>query len=130
MKEMHTDQCNELTKLCDKVRAYVYDGEYESCMEIILDAMQKYPHAPEPHNLIGIILEKTGDHTNAMKHFRAAIALDPGYQAATQNLYNYGTFYSKGKIAFDESDVIEERERQAEVYYNDYGFGRVYYKKR
>jgi len=68
---------NELTALCDTVRAYVRESDYQKCEFLILDAMKKFPHAPEPHNLIGLLLEMQGDHLAAMKHFRAAWALDP-----------------------------------------------------
>lgn len=96
---------HELNQLCTLVRAFVKDGAYEVCIERICRAMEKYPHAPQPHNLLGIVLEKMGNHMTAMKHFRAAWALDPSYLPANHNLKTYGTFYSGGYCAFDESDV-------------------------
>lgn len=101
----------ELDVLCASVRALVSDGAYESCIEPICKAMEKYPHAPEPHNLLGIILEKTGDHLTAMKHFRAAWALDPTYLPANHNLTTYGSFFSYGRCAFDETDLTVESAR-------------------
>lgn len=53
--------------------------------------MSKYPHAPQTHNLMGIILEKKEEHAAAMKHFRAALALDPTYYPAKHNLDMYGS---------------------------------------
>lgn len=67
-------------------------------------AIGKYPHDPEPHNLFGIFFEKRSDHNMAMKHFRAAWDLDPTYMPARHNLEHYGTFFSKGGCAYDESD--------------------------
>lgn len=96
---------NELAQLCDTVRAFVKKGALEACLAPICRAMERHPHAPQPHNLLGIILEKTGDHAAAMRHFRAAWALDPTYLPADHNLNTYGTFYSKGSCAFDESDL-------------------------
>ena len=90
--------------LCDTVRKLVGQKKFEECEALIREAMGKYPHAPQPHNLIGILLEKQGDHLTAMKHFRAAWALDPAYIPARCNLENYGTFYSKQQCAFDETD--------------------------
>lgn len=126
----------ELDQLCTSVRAFVIDGAYETGIEAICRAMERYPHAPQPHNLLGIILEKTGKHADAMKHFRAAWALDPTYLPANHNLIIYGTFYSNGTCAFDESDVpsapAAEREREngrdarKKRYENDgRGFGRA-----
>ena len=42
--------------------------------------------APEPHNLLGIFYELTGDYQAARKHYRAAYALDPTYKPSCRNL--------------------------------------------
>ena len=102
------EEPNELDVLCSSVKALAVNGEYKTCFQITYAAMEKYPHAPHPHNLAGILLEKTGDHLTAMKHFRAAWALDPAYRPANMNLQTYGTFYSAGKAAYDESDCPAE----------------------
>lgn len=98
----------ELTILCNTVRDLATRQEYRECEPLITNAMMKYPHAPEPHNLIGILLEKEGDHLAAMKHFRAAWALDPTYVPARYNLDIFGSFYSDKQCAFDESDCPKE----------------------
>lgn len=98
------DRSTQLRELCAAVRKYTAARDYQKCTALICEAMGKYPHAPEPHNLFGIVLEKEGDHVNAMKHFRAAYALDPTCRPARQNLELYGTFYSGGGCAYDESD--------------------------
>ena len=94
----------QLQELCAAVRKYSTARDYQKCVAMICKAMGEFPNAPEPHNLFGIVLEKEGDHAGAMKHFRAAYALDPNYIPARQNLETYGTFYAGGKCAFDESD--------------------------
>lgn len=99
----------ELDNLCLSVKEMVKNGEYDACKQKIYDAMGTFPHAPHPHNLIGVVLEKLGDHMMAMKHFRAAWALDPTYPPANHNLNTYGTFFSSGNCAFDESDIPAER---------------------
>lgn len=109
MKELEiSDNKKELNALCTSVRRLALTGEYRECERLISDAMGKYPHAAEPHNLFGVILEKEGDHIAAMKHFRAAWALAPSYLPARQNLDSYGTFFSRGRTAYDESDCPEE----------------------
>jgi len=75
---------------------------------LLVEAIGKYPHAPEPHNLMGIWLERKRDHMLAMKHFRAAWSLDPTYLPARHNLELYGTFFSKGHCAFELSDCKHE----------------------
>ncbi len=116
---------SELAELCASVRALVMDGAYDTCMEPICRAMERYPHAPQPHNLLGIVLEKLGDHPAAMKHFRAAWALDPTYLPASHNLNTYGTFFSGGGCAFDESDVPPLPPCNVKIVYDEHGIGRV-----
>ena len=98
----------DLQTLCSTVRDLCDAQETEECRSLICRAMGKYPDAAQPHNLLGIVLAMEGDPLGAMKHFRAAWALDPAYQPANQNLNTLGTFRSAGLFAFDESDVIPE----------------------
>lgn len=124
MKDKLKDRpINELDQLCISIRELVSDGLYKSCMKPICDAMEQNSHAPQPHNLMGIVLEKLGDHSAAMKHFRAAWALDPTYKPALHNLNTYATFFSRGKCAFDENDLPTEKDRKIEVFYNEQGIG-------
>lgn len=116
---------NEIDALCDSVRTLVAEKRYEDCLPLICGAMETYPHAPQPHNLLGIVLEKLGDHPAAMKHFRAAWALDPTYLPASHNLHTYGTFFTGGRCAFDESDVPEAAESNLEVVYDARGIGHM-----
>ncbi|HAQ41293.1 MAG TPA: hypothetical protein DCM73_10975 [Clostridiales bacterium] len=95
----------ELIELCMEIRGYVEQNKYIECESLIKNAMGKYPHSPEPHNLLGLLLEAQGDHVTAMKHFRASYALDPAYFPARYNLECFGNFYPKGKWAYDESDL-------------------------
>ena len=104
MKSENNTREERLQKLCAAVRKYTAARNYPKCAAMISEAMMKFPNAPEPHNLLGIVLEKEGDHAGAMKHFRAAYALDPNYIPARQNLETYGTFFAGGRCAFDESD--------------------------
>lgn len=124
MKNTYQTQNRErLNQLCHSVRAFVIDSAYESCLDPIRKAMAEYPDAPEPHNLLGIVLEKMGDHALAMRHFRAAWALDPTYRPANHNMRTYATFYSGGKCAFDESDLARESEASIQIVYDERGVG-------
>lgn len=107
-REEKSENTEDLSALCVKVRELIGMQDYKKCESLICGAMEKYPHAAEPHNLIGILLEKKRDHLTAMKHFRAAWALDPTYLPARQNLDCYGTFFSGGRSAYDESDCTAE----------------------
>lgn len=96
----------DFISLCNKIRKLVAVGKYKECESILAKAMGVFPHAPQPHNLFGIVFEKEGDHVQAMKHFRAAWALDPTYLPARTNMDLFATFYSSGKCAYDESDCV------------------------
>ncbi len=63
-----------------------------------------------------------------MKHFRAAWALDPTYLPASHNLNTYGTFFSNGSCAFDESDVPLAPPCNMEIIYDELGIGRGVHK--
>ncbi|WP_411677061.1 hypothetical protein [Caproicibacter sp.] len=126
MKTQELSECKkELTALCNAVKTFASEGEYQKCKALIFDAMGKYPNAPEPHNLLGVLLEKQGDHPAAMKHFRAAWALDPTYLPAKQNLDSFGTFFSHGSYAFDENDCPEEMHDQYRINYDERGIGHI-----
>lgn len=118
-QEMNT-RSTQLQELCAAVRKYSADHDYQKCAAMICKAMGEFPSAPQPHNLFGIVLEKEGDHAGAMKHFRAAYALDPTYLPARQNLEVFGTFYSCGKCAFDESDCAPSPFAAYDKHGNDY----------
>ncbi len=71
--------------------------------------MYKYPHSPEPHNLLGILLEKEGKHVEVMKHFRASLDLDPTYCPALRNIMVFGPCHPDKKIyAYYNEDCDEE----------------------
>lgn len=130
MKQTTLQINNELAQLCSAVRALVTDEKFDHSTDLVRQAMERYPHAPQPHNLLGIILEKTGDHMAAMKHFRAAWALDPSYAPVNYNLQTYATFYSCGSCAFDESDVPASADNDILIEYDTHGIGRAVHKAR
>ena len=122
---MQNQNFDALSELCCEIRKAVRAGQFESCIQPICNAMAQFPDAPHPHNLMGIVLEKLGRHSDAMKHFRASYALDPGYTPATVNLESYGTFYGNGLCAFDESDCQKGKSRTYAVHYDAQGIGRM-----
>lgn len=89
------EETGEMLHLCSRVKDYMGHQEYKKCVEEICYAMYLHPHAPEPHNLMGILLEKEHDHASAMKHFRAAQNLDPTYRPAMENMMDFARFDHK-----------------------------------
>lgn len=123
-KDAYKELCNEVKKLIDK-------SEFEVCYKLITEEMKNSPHAPHPHNLLGMLLENKGEHLLAMKHFRAAWALDPVYLPARHNLEVFGTFFSNGTGAFDEGDCPElEQKSKNMVMHNENNIGPIDRRKR
>lgn len=91
---------SKLYELCENVKSLVRIDRYDESRKLICNAMAEYPDAAEPHNLMGVILEKQSDHVGAMKHFRAAWALNPSYTPARENMDQFARFETTVKLVF------------------------------
>ena len=127
MNDNITNDNFELIKLCNTVRKLIVQRKICESEELIRQAMAKYPHAPGPHNLMGIQLENSGDHLAAMKHFRAAWALDPTYLPARYNLEQYADMFCKNrKNAYTVDDCPQEQDRGLyKTEYDEKGIGHI-----
>lgn len=111
MERLFARNRNELYNMCRNGKKLIGRKRYEECRMLVLDAMRNYPDAAEPHNMLGILLEKEGKHASAMKHFRAAYALDPTYAPARENLESFGTFQQE--LTCNYGDEAEEAVMEA-----------------
>lgn len=93
-----------LDELSGEIKNYMETNQYDKAENQIKQAMSYFPHAPHPHNLYGILLEKLGDKHGAMCHYRAGNALEPTYKPVRYNLYRYGEFNVKKSPAYFEED--------------------------
>ena len=87
-----------------QAKEQIRERRYEECEAMLCAAMFEYPHDAIPHNLMGLLLESKGFHADAMKHFRAAYALDPSYKPAKWNLDCFGSFTMHQQCAYFEND--------------------------
>ena len=94
----------ELNDLIAKAKEMIEHREIQPCEALLATAMFQNPHSAVPHNLMGLLLEKKRKHEDAMKHFRAANALDPAYAPARWNLEGFAEFYKTRKDAYSVSD--------------------------
>lgn len=76
------------------IKTEIEQHQYQEGFRQITQAMAAYPDAAWPHNLLGILLEHQGRHSLALRHFRAAADLEPGYQPAEENLDHYSKVFS------------------------------------
>jgi Flp pilus assembly protein TadD len=62
------------------------DRSFDAAIEHAHRAISIDPTRAEAFNLLGALLEIRGDRLNALKNYRAALSLDPTYEAAAKNL--------------------------------------------
>ena len=60
MTQEPASRAMQLQTLCYGVRKYAKARDYQKCVAMICEAMGKFPNAPQPHNLLGIVMEKEG----------------------------------------------------------------------
>lgn len=114
-----------LKELCRRVKEQIENGDEKDAYAGIVQAMEECPDSGIPHNLMGIWKENQGDHPGAMKHFRAAWALEPTFVPARWNLDVYGRDDS-GKCAYTDEDVPEEQEKPGYKWvYDEKGIGHM-----
>ncbi len=74
--------------------------------------MYEYPDSPAPHNLMGVYYEFLQDTASAVRHYRASLAIMPGYSSAQSNLnrvtsyepsYSWQIEYGHGKRSSNKS---------------------------
>ena len=97
-RKMEKERDQELDRFCKEIEEHVQKGKLGECEQLIPQYMQKYPDSAIPHNLLGIVLEKQGKHVEAMKHFRAAAALDAEFLPASYNMEQYSSLRRKCAI--------------------------------
>ncbi|MEG0797719.1 MAG: hypothetical protein RSE47_00235 [Acidaminococcaceae bacterium] len=93
-----------LYNLCLKVKKEIHTANKKELRQKVAEFLGKYPESPVPHNLLGIILEMENKHLTAMKHFRAAYALDPTYKPVLHNLDMAAELPTKRDADYGESD--------------------------
>ncbi len=99
---MGFEQLIEYSKKC------IIEKEFQKAKEYLKRAVAENVGAPEPHNLLGILSEYEGDLSNARKHYRAALDLDPTYKPADENLERTTRLkYTKDVIYFDDNKESE-----------------------
>ncbi|MEG0900837.1 MAG: hypothetical protein RSG96_01855 [Clostridia bacterium] len=96
-----------LDALCSHFREELRLRHEEECEREAVTAMLRFPHAPQPHNLMGVLMELRDNHLLAMRHFRAAWALDPTYRPARYNMECMSTFFAAAMpFAITEVDCV------------------------
>lgn len=87
----------------------IIEKDFVKAKEYLKKAIVENMDSPEPHNLLGVLAEFEGDTSTALKHYRAALDLDPTYKPANENLERATRFkYTKEGLRFDDNTDTEE----------------------
>lgn len=76
--------------------------DFDAAAEHVRRAIALDSSRPDAFNLLGAILEIRGEHLQAQKQYRAALALDPSYGPAQQNLERSVQLTPKGPVSLGE----------------------------
>ena len=100
----------ELGKRC------IGNRNFEAAIEHVHEAISLDPSRAEAFNLLGALLEIRGDRLNALKNYRAAISLDPTYDAASRNLDRATDWRTKGDVVLGEvAEPKKPKEKERDV---------------
>lgn len=76
----------EYDKYLELAMKRIHAGEFDAARIYIHKALSIDPDRPESFNLLGGLSEARGQHLEAEKNYRAALALNSAYQPAQKNL--------------------------------------------
>ena len=105
----------ELLPDIEQAKSLMEKKEYSACEALLSTLMFQHPHDAVPHNLMGLLLERKGSHSQAMRHFRAAYALEPGYAPAAWNIECYGEFAGPHPCAFTAAECNAKTRKKGGV---------------
>lgn len=92
--------------LIELAKRHISDRAFGEARETTRKAIGADPGQPEAYNLLGALLEISGDWVQAQKFYRAALDIDPTFKPATANLERTTSLHKFGRIDFgpDEAD--------------------------
>lgn len=92
---------NVYIKECiDKAKKYIVTKEYDEAEVLLRNALILNSNSAEIENLLGVIEEKKGNVLLAQRYYRAALAFEPCYLPADNNLRRT-VLYNSGISNFD-----------------------------
>lgn len=87
----NTENIEDFNKIINLAKDKINKRDFNEAEKLLQKATGKESTKPEPFNLLGIIYELQNKQTEAMKMYRAALALDPSYKPADENLERAGS---------------------------------------
>jgi len=91
-------------------KACILSKDYAKAEQFLKKALSLNVDSAEPHNLLGILSEIKRNFSLAQMHYRAALALDPTHEAASENLERTAQLhYTNTNMDFGKSLIHEEK---------------------
>ncbi len=103
--EQEADSFREFLSLA---KSAINKRNFEKAIKLLKQATSLDSEKPEPFNLLGIIYELRSNQPEAMKMYRAALALDPTYKPADENLQRASDMNNDGDL--DSVNLGEEED--------------------
>ncbi|GAB6099296.1 hypothetical protein JCM16358_11750 [Halanaerocella petrolearia] len=101
--ELEEDELDSYKDYLNYAKACINRQELDKGYEYLQEAVSLDTSKPEAFNLLGVVLELKDEVLEAQKKYRAALALDPSYDPAQQNLERTSQFnYNKDDINLGE----------------------------
>ncbi|MCK8825046.1 response regulator [Fuchsiella alkaliacetigena] len=113
-KELDEEELVDFGSYVEFAKSCINQRQYDRAVETLREAISIDSSQPEPFNLLGVLLELDGKVKEAQKQYRAALALDPTYKPAQDNLERTSKFDYKlqgmnlGEDYYQETDNKEE----------------------
>jgi DNA-binding NtrC family response regulator len=96
----------ELAKKC------IGERKFDAAQEHVRQAIAADATKPEALNLLGVLLEISGNKLEAQKKYRATLALDPTYKPAVENLSRTTGLTSGGEMSLGDKTSKPSRKEQ------------------
>jgi DNA-binding response OmpR family regulator len=97
------DRGLDYTGCIEQAKAAVEAYDFESASAWAEQALALDTSRAEAYNLLGALRERRGDRLGAQRYYRAALAIDPTYQAAQNNLDRTTRFWPEGRLDLGEA---------------------------
>ncbi|MCI2047708.1 MAG: hypothetical protein LKJ90_08340 [Faecalibacterium sp.] len=125
MEKKISDGTGEPLELCVQAKQLLNAGHYEACLTLAAQEMEKHPSSAIPHNIYGVAKGAQGDTAEALRHFRAAWALDPTYLPARCNLDYCGSLFFGQHYVLEEAECHICLKSGATITHDSYGIQHV-----
>ncbi|MBM7555757.1 sigma-54-dependent transcriptional regulator [Halanaerobacter jeridensis] len=109
--ELKEEELNSYEDYLRYAKELINKQQFEKAKENLQQAVSLDTSKPEAFNLLGVIFEMQENVLEAQKKYRAALALDPTYKPAQDNLDRTSEFeYDVEDVNLGEIDGVEEEE--------------------